>query len=186
MRNRSAWNPQEGGLRFSGGVDLREGGTVQNRIVVSAAVLATLVVAALAALATAQPSGAFIHEMIGANCRFGNEDVEPPGQTPGPPGGNAQSTIRALLATGVISSIEITATQQIVNFDLDRPEREVRLGRLRVDNPGRRRWWTRSRPQSAAATGGFDVPRVRSLQEPQTGVARAMEPLAAAAASGGS
>jgi len=94
---------------------------MQNRIALSAAILATLVVAAVAALATAGPSGAFIHEMIGANCRFGNEDVEPPGQAPGPPGGNAQSTIRALQATGVISSIEITATQQIVNFDLTRP-----------------------------------------------------------------
>ena len=94
---------------------------MQNRIAVSAAVLATLVVAAVVALGTAEPRGAFIHEMIGAGCRFGGEDVEPPGQTPGPPGGNAQSTIRALLATGVISSIEITETQQIVHFDLSRP-----------------------------------------------------------------
>jgi hypothetical protein len=94
---------------------------MQNRIAVSAAVLATLVVAAVVALATAAPSGAFIHEMIGASCRFGGEDVEPPGQTPGPPGGNAQSTVRALQATGVISSIENTPTQMIVNFDLSRP-----------------------------------------------------------------
>ena len=94
---------------------------MQNRIALSAALLATLVVAAVVALATAAPGGAFIHEMIGASCRFGGEDVEPPGQAPGPPGGNAQSTIRALQATGVISSIEFTATQQIVHFDLSRP-----------------------------------------------------------------
>jgi hypothetical protein len=94
---------------------------MQNRIAISAALFATLVVAAAVALATAAPSGAFIHEMIGASCRFGGEDVEPPGQTPGPPGGNAQSTIRALQATGVISSIENTATEMIVHFDLSRP-----------------------------------------------------------------
>ncbi len=94
---------------------------MQNRIALIATVLATLAVAAMVALATAAPSGAFIHEMIGAGCRFGGEDVEPPGQTPGPPGGNAQSTVRALQATGVISSIENTPTQMIVHFDLSRP-----------------------------------------------------------------
>ena len=93
---------------------------MQNRIVVSAALLATLVVAAVAALATAQPGGAFIHEMIGAGCRFGGEDVEPPGQVPGGPS-NGNSTLRALQATGVISSIERTATLMTVNFDLSRP-----------------------------------------------------------------
>ena len=109
---------------------------MQNRIAVSAAVLAALVVAAVVALATAAPSGAFIHEMIGANCRFGNEDVEPPGQAPGPPGGNAQSTIRALQATGVISSIEITATQQIVNFDLTRPNAKYVSAGFALTIPG--------------------------------------------------
>ena len=75
---------------------------MQNRIAISAVLAATLVVAAVVALATASPSGAFIHEMIGAGCRFGGEDVEPPGQSTGPKGGNAQSTIRALQSTGVI------------------------------------------------------------------------------------
>jgi hypothetical protein len=122
---------------LSGGVDLQGGRvTMQNRIALSAAVLATLVVAAVAALATAQPSGAFIHEMIGAGCRFGGEDVEPPGQTPGPPGGNAQSTIRALQATGVISSIEITATQQIVHFDLSRPNAKFVSAGFNLTIPG--------------------------------------------------
>jgi hypothetical protein len=78
------------------------------------------VLAAVAALATAKPSEAFIHEMIGASCRFGGEDVEPPGQVPGGPS-NGNSTIRALLATGVISSIVDTPTQRTINFDLSRP-----------------------------------------------------------------
>ena len=112
---------------------------MRNRIALSAAVLATLVVAAVVALATAAPSGAFIHEMIGASCRFGGEDVEPPGQTPGPPGGNAQSTTRALQATGVISSIEITDTEQIVHFDLSRPNAKfvaAGFGDLRIPGAG--------------------------------------------------
>ena len=91
---------------------------MHNRIAVSAAVLATLVVAAVVALATAAPSGAFIHEMIGASCRFGGADVEPPGQLGE---SNGESFIRALQATGVISSIEVTSTQVTINFDLDRP-----------------------------------------------------------------
>ena len=78
------------------------------------------VLAAAAALATARPGGAFIHEMIGASCRFGGQDVEPPGQVPGGPG-SATSTIRALQATGVISSIVDTPTQRTINFDLSRP-----------------------------------------------------------------
>ena len=45
-------------------------------------------------------------------------DVEPPGQL-GESNGN--SFIRALQATGVISSIEVTSTQVTINFDLDRP-----------------------------------------------------------------
>ena len=109
---------------------------MQSRIALGATVLATLVVAAVAALATAGPSGAFIHEMIGANCRFGNADVEPPGQVPGGPPGNAQSTIRALQATGVISSIEITATQQIVNFNLDRPNAKYVSAGFALTIPG--------------------------------------------------
>jgi hypothetical protein len=91
---------------------------MRNRIVVSVAVLAALVVAAVVALATAKPSGAFIHEMIGASCRFGGEEVQPPGQL-GESNGN--SFIRALQATGVISSIDTTATQVTINFDLSRP-----------------------------------------------------------------
>lgn len=80
--------------------------------------VAALTAAAVLGIAGAQPSGAFIHEMIGASCRFGGADVEPPGQL-GESNGN--SFIRALQATGVISSIEVTSTQVTINFDLDRP-----------------------------------------------------------------
>ncbi|KJK11827.1 hypothetical protein UB45_11315 [Terrabacter sp. 28] len=69
-------------------------------------------------VASATPSSAFIHEMIGASCRFGGQDVEPPGQV-GASSGN--SFIRALQATGVISSIVQSATEVTINFDLDRP-----------------------------------------------------------------
>ena len=80
--------------------------------------VAALMAAAVLGVAGAQPSGAFIHEMIGASCRFGGADVEPPGQL-GESNGN--SFIRALQATGVISSIEATSTQVTINFDLSRP-----------------------------------------------------------------
>jgi hypothetical protein len=56
--------------------------------------------------------------MTGASCRFGGADVEPPGQL-GESNGNL--FIRALQATGVISSIEATPTQVTINFDLSRP-----------------------------------------------------------------
>lgn len=80
--------------------------------------VATFVVVSVVALAPAKPTGAFIHEMIGASCRFGGEEVQPPGQV-GASSGN--SFIRALQATGVISSIDVTATQVTINFDLSRP-----------------------------------------------------------------
>ena len=100
-------------------------------------VVAVTAVAATAALAlaTAKPSGAFIHEMIGASCRFGGEDVEPPGQVPGGPS-NGNSTTRALIASGVISSIVDTPTQRTIFFDLSRPNAKfVSAGRdLRIPN----------------------------------------------------
>lgn len=91
---------------------------MRNRIVLSVLALATLVVASVLALVSAKPSGAFIHEMIGASCRFGGEEVQPPGQL-GESNGN--SSIRALQATGVISSIDVTATRVTIHFDLSRP-----------------------------------------------------------------
>ena len=80
--------------------------------------VAVLTAAAALGVAGAQPSGAFIHEMIGASCRCGGADVEPPGQLGE---SNGMSFIRALQATGVISSIEATPTQVTINFDLSRP-----------------------------------------------------------------
>jgi hypothetical protein len=79
-----------------------------------------LVLAAAAALGTARPSGAIIHEMIGASCRVDgfNNPPEPRGQAGG---SNGNSFVRALQATGVISSIVATPTNVTINFDLSRP-----------------------------------------------------------------
>jgi hypothetical protein len=93
---------------------------MRKRVMLTAVALATLAVSAVLALASAKPSDAFIHEMIGASCRFGGEDVEPPGQVPGGPS-QGNSTTRALIASGVISSIVDTPTQRTINFDLSRP-----------------------------------------------------------------
>ena len=83
---------------------------MRKRVMLTAVALTTLAVSAVLALASAKPSDAFIHEMIGASCRFGGEDVEPPGQVPGGPS-QGNSTTRALIASGVISSIVETPTQ---------------------------------------------------------------------------
>jgi hypothetical protein len=93
---------------------------MRKRVMLTAVALTTLAVSAVLALASAKPSDAFIHEMIGASCRFGGEDVEPPGQVPGGPS-RGNSTTRALIASGVISSIVDTPTQRTINFDLSRP-----------------------------------------------------------------
>ena len=91
---------------------------MRNRIKLGAGLVAAPMLVATLTVATAAPSGALIHEMIGASCRFGGEDVEPRGQAGG---SNGNSLVRALQATGVITSIEVTPTQVTVNFDLDRP-----------------------------------------------------------------
>ena len=67
-------------------------------------------------LATATPANAVIHEMIGANCRFGGEPPVPGGQVR-----DGASFLRALQATGVISSIVVTPTLVTINFDLSAP-----------------------------------------------------------------
>ena len=67
-------------------------------------------------IATTSPANAVIHEIIGANCRFGG--------TPPAPGGQLRdgaSFLRALQATGVISSIVATPTSVTINFDLSQP-----------------------------------------------------------------
>src|SRR5262249_45717965 len=70
-----------------------------------------------AVLAFARPSGAIIHEMIGASCSV-NGPPEPSGQAGN---SNGNSFLRALQATGVISSIDSSPTNVTVNFDLSRP-----------------------------------------------------------------
>jgi len=69
--------------------------------------------AVLAVLATPRPAHAFIHEIIAALCRAPVGDVEPPGQSLP----ESKAFIRALMATGFISSIEETATETIIHFD---------------------------------------------------------------------
>jgi hypothetical protein len=78
--------------------------------------LVSAMLAAALVLVTPAPAQAFIHEIIGALCREGGEEVIPPGQVR-----DGQSFIRALQATGVVSSIEMTADTVTINFDPGRP-----------------------------------------------------------------
>ena len=75
------------------------------------------VLAAAAALATASPSGAIIHEKVGASCSV-NGPPEPNGQLGN---SNGNSFARALQASGVISSIVATQGNVTINFDLSVP-----------------------------------------------------------------
>jgi|SRR4030095_14711569 hypothetical protein len=68
-------------------------------------------------LAAPRPAEAFIHEMIAALCRAGGEEVEPPGQS----SADSKAFIKALQSTGLISSIEATATRVTIHFDPDVP-----------------------------------------------------------------
>jgi hypothetical protein len=80
--------------------------------------IAALALVAVASFAFPRSSQALIHEIIGAECRAGGEEVVPPGQARF----GTQSFVRALTATGVIESIDDTdPTNVIVTFDLDRP-----------------------------------------------------------------
>ena len=64
-------------------------------------------------LVTPRPAEAFIHEIIAAMCRAGGEEVIPPGQVKE----GTQSFVRALMATGFITSIEESATLVVIHFD---------------------------------------------------------------------
>jgi hypothetical protein len=86
------------------------------KVALSVAAL-VFVLAAAAVLATAAPSGAIIHEMIGASCSL-NGPPEPAGQAGA---SNGNSFVRALQSTGVISSIVSSPTNVTVNFDLSQP-----------------------------------------------------------------
>ena len=81
------------------------------RRLVAMALLSTGFAAALI-VTTPAPAEASIHEIIAALCRAGGEEVVPPGQNRG-----GQSFVRALQATGFITSIEMTETLVTINFD---------------------------------------------------------------------
>ena len=64
-------------------------------------------------LVTPRPADAFIHEIIAAMCRAGGEEVIPPGQVK-----DGQSFVRALMATGFITSIDTSdPTKVVIHFD---------------------------------------------------------------------
>lgn len=76
-----------------------------------------LAAAACAAFAVASSASATIHPlMVGWVC--GNASGDPPGQTPGETH-SAQSTLRALVATGVVIGVDPATGLPI--FDLDHP-----------------------------------------------------------------
>ena len=77
--------------------------------------VAALVLAVLALnLVTPRPAEAFIHEIIAAMCRAGGEEVIPPGQVKD----GSQSFVRALMATGFITSIDTSdPTKVVIHFD---------------------------------------------------------------------
>ena len=65
-------------------------------------------------LVTPRPAEAFIHENIAAMCRAGGEEVIPPGQVKE----GSQSFVRALMATGFITSLDTSdPTKVVIHFD---------------------------------------------------------------------
>ena len=82
------------------------------RNLVTGSLLALLLAVAFV-LVTPRRAEASIHEIIAALCRAGGEEVVPPGQNK--PG---QSLVRALQATGFISSIDFSdPTEVVIHFD---------------------------------------------------------------------
>ena len=84
----------------------------------------TLILLALAlmfsvSLATPRPAEAFIHEIIAALCHGG--EIVPPGQV-----AEGTSFVRALQATGFITSIVESATNVTINFDPTVPNSKFR------------------------------------------------------------
>ena len=80
----------------------------------------SIIVAVSAAVLVAAPlmTQAAIHEKIAAACRAGGEEVVPPGQV----SGNGMAFVRALRATGIISSTDTSVPGQVtIHFDLSRP-----------------------------------------------------------------
>ena len=88
--------------------------------------------AAIAVLATPRPAHAFIHEIIAALCKAPPGDTEPPGQS----SPESKAFIRALMATGFISSIQETATQTIIHFDPTVPNSKFKSAGFDLPIPG--------------------------------------------------
>ena len=82
-------------------------------------------------LMTPRPAEAFIHEIIAALCRAGNEEVIPPGQVK-----VGQSFIRALFATGFITSVDETATTVTIHFDPTIPASKFKSAGMDLTIPG--------------------------------------------------
>jgi len=64
-------------------------------------------------LAIPQPASASIHEIIAAMCRSGGEEVMPRGQNRF----DSKSFLRALQASGFISSIDTSPSLVVIHFD---------------------------------------------------------------------
>ena len=79
-----------------------------------AVTLALVIATTLSVTVTPRPAQAFIHEIIAAACRAGGEEVIPPGQVME----GSQSFLRALQASGFITSIDTSdPTEVVVHFD---------------------------------------------------------------------
>ncbi len=79
-------------------------------------ILIASAIATVLVLATPRAAEASIHEIIAALCRSGGEEVVPPGQNR-----NGQSFVRALQASGFITSIDETPTVVTIHFDTTVP-----------------------------------------------------------------
>ena len=77
---------------------------------------AAVLMAVALILGTPKRAEASIHEIIAALCRAGGEEVVPYGQNKG-----GQSFVRALQASGFISSIDFAPTLVTINFNPDVP-----------------------------------------------------------------
>jgi hypothetical protein len=64
-------------------------------------------------LAIPKSAHASIHEIIGAMCRSGGEEVVPPGQNRF----ESKSFLRALQASGFITAIDVSRTEVVIHFD---------------------------------------------------------------------
>jgi len=89
--------------------------------------------AMLMVLSTPRPAHAFIHEIIAALCRAPEGDVEPPGQS----SPDSKAFIRALMATGFISSIDQVGNVTTIHFDPTVPNAKFKSAGfdLTINNP---------------------------------------------------